>query len=55
MKPARLVTALAGALVALGSGASQAQDVTLRIHHFLSAKGTIQAQVLEPWCATLGR
>jgi len=55
MKPARLVMAVAGAFVALGAGTSHAQDVTLRIHHFLSAKGTIQAQVLEPWCAKLGQ
>lgn len=55
MKPARLGMALAGALVALCAGTSHAQDVTLRIHHFLPAKGTIQARVLEPWCEKLGK
>ena len=41
-----------GALAALafGAGAAVAQEVTLKIHHFLPPKGTIQAQVFEPWC-----
>ena len=52
MKPATLAVALATALAA---GAAYAQDVTLRIHHFLPPKGTIQALVLEPWCEKLGK
>lgn len=44
----RLLTTLAtGAL--LGGGA-QAQEVTLKIHHFLPATAPIQVKVLEPWC-----
>ncbi len=35
--------------------AAHAQEVTLKIHHFLPPKGTIQAQVFEPWCEKLGR
>lgn len=42
-------------LAALAAGlafatASQAEEVTLRIHHFLPAGAPIQAKVLEPWC-----
>lgn len=31
------------------TGAAAAQDVTLRVHHFLSADAPIQKGVLEPW------
>ncbi|WP_026988653.1 TRAP transporter substrate-binding protein [Fodinicurvata fenggangensis] len=34
--------------VALAASA-QAQDVTLRIHHFLPASSTVQVELLEPW------
>ncbi len=54
MKARHLATAL-GAVLALAAVAANAQDVTLRIHHFLPPKGTIQAQVFEPWCEKLGR
>jgi TRAP-type C4-dicarboxylate transport system substrate-binding protein len=42
-------------LAALAAGlafatATQAEEVTLRIHHFLPAGAPIQAKVLEPWC-----
>jgi TRAP-type C4-dicarboxylate transport system substrate-binding protein len=40
---------------ALGAGSAGAQEVTLKIHHFLPPKGTIQAQVFEPWCEKLGK
>src|SRR5688500_17327758 len=36
------------AALCLGS-APTAQDVTLRVHHFLSADAPIQTGVLEPW------
>ena len=50
----RLQAALAAAIT-LAAGAATAQDVTLKIHHFLPPKGTIQALVLEPWCEKLGK
>jgi len=53
MKACKLATAL-GTAFALAA-AAQAQDVTLKIHHFLPPKGTIQAQVFEPWCEKLGK
>lgn len=40
--------ALLGSLLALPGGAS-AQDVTLRVHHFLPASSTTHADFLEPW------
>jgi TRAP-type C4-dicarboxylate transport system substrate-binding protein len=54
MKARQLAVAVGG-VVALCAVAAKAQDVTLRIHHFLPPKGTIQAQVFEPWCAKLGK
>ncbi|HYQ99186.1 MAG TPA: C4-dicarboxylate ABC transporter, partial [Casimicrobiaceae bacterium] len=54
MKATHLALGLAAAL-ALASAAARAQDVTLRIHHFLPPKSTIQALVLEPWCEKLGK
>jgi TRAP-type transport system periplasmic protein len=43
------------AAVALAAGAAQAQEVTLKIHHFLPPVATIHAQVFEPWCAKIAR
>ncbi len=54
MKTYRLAIAL-GAAFALAAAAAHAQEVTLKIHHFLPPKGTIQAQVFEPWCEKLGK
>jgi len=44
---------IAVSALAFAAGAS-AQEVTLRIHHFLPPVGTIQVQVFEPWCAKIG-
>ncbi len=52
--PAKLLAALATTF-ALGSGPAMAQDVVLRIHHFLPSQATIQKLVFEPWCAKLGQ
>ncbi|MDO5611906.1 MAG: TRAP transporter substrate-binding protein [Paracoccus sp. (in: a-proteobacteria)] len=49
MKTAILTTI---ALLA-GSTGLAAQEVTLRVHHFLSAAAPIQTEVLEPWKAAL--
>ena len=48
----RLGLALAICLVA---GAALAQEVVLKIHHFLPPQGTIQAQVFVPWCDKIGK
>ena len=36
-------------------GGVHAQEVVLKIHHFLPPQGTIQAQVLVPWCDKIGK
>ena len=50
-----LGAALAAASLVLGAASAAAQEVTLKIHHFLPPKGTIQAQVFEPWCEKIGK
>jgi TRAP-type C4-dicarboxylate transport system substrate-binding protein len=52
MRTATLAVALSAALA---SGVALAQEVTLKIHHFLPPRGTIQAQVFEPWCEKIGK
>jgi hypothetical protein len=34
---------------------AQAQEVTLKVHHFLSPTTFIQVGVFEPWCAKLAK
>jgi TRAP-type C4-dicarboxylate transport system substrate-binding protein len=36
-------------------GLSEAQEVVLKIHHFLPPQATIQAQVFVPWCEKIGK
>ena len=43
------------AAIALAAGPALAQEVTLKIHHFLPPKATIQALVFEPWCEKVGK
>lgn len=44
-----------GALMLLGVGAgAHAQDVTIRVHHFMSQKATLHAQVLIPFAERVG-
>ena len=35
------------------AGGAAAQDVTLRLHHFLSAEAPVQTGLLEPWAAAV--
>lgn len=39
----------------LGAGHAGAQEVTLKIAHFLPSIATAQKQVLQPWCDELGK
>lgn len=41
--------------IALSSLSAQAQEVTLKIHHFLSPLAPIHAKVLTPWCEKLAK
>jgi TRAP-type C4-dicarboxylate transport system substrate-binding protein len=34
---------------------ASAQEVVLKLHHFLPPQGTIQAQVFNPWCEKIGK
>ncbi len=38
-----------------GSGAAQAQEVVLKLHHFLPAQHQNQQTVIEPWAETINR
>jgi len=40
---------------ALAAAASHAQEVVLKVHHFLPPQATIQAQVFNPWCEKIGK
>ena len=51
----RIASLAAVLTAALAAGSALAQEVTLKIHHFLPPKGTIQAQVFEPWCEKIGK
>lgn len=47
-KTLRITLAAAG--LALSSLAVQAQEVTLKVHHFLPASSPAQTMVIQPWC-----
>jgi TRAP-type C4-dicarboxylate transport system substrate-binding protein len=55
MKAIRVAQLAAALALAAGIGAAQAQDVVLKIHHFLPPQATIQAQVFNPWCEKIGK
>ncbi len=52
VRPVLLAVATA---LALGAGAAHAQEVVLKIHHFLPPQATIQAMVFNPWCEKIGK
>ena len=47
-----LVTAM---VLAFGAGQVSAQEVTLKVHHFLSPNATSQKLLLEPWCEKIAK
>ncbi|MBK9114190.1 MAG: TRAP transporter substrate-binding protein [Betaproteobacteria bacterium] len=55
MRTAKPVVLAAAVALALGAVPARAQDVVLKIHHFLPPQATIQAQVFNPWCEKVGR
>ena len=55
MKAVKLIAGSIGAALALATYAASAQEVVLRIHHFLPPQATIQAQFFTPWCDKLGK
>ena len=55
MKSMKWMLGMAAGALALGAGAAAAQEVVLKIHHFLPPLATIQAQVFNPWCEKIGK
>lgn len=55
MRTHRKLMLAAAAALALAGTSSQAQEVVLKIHHFLPSQATIQAQVFNPWCEKIGK
>ena len=54
MKLVRLFGAAAVA-AAIGSGGAGAQEVVLKVEHFLGPQSTAQQQLLGPWCEKIGK
>ena len=52
VKPVMLAVAAA---LALGAAPARAQEVVLKLQHFLPPQATIQALVFNPWCEKVGR
>jgi TRAP-type C4-dicarboxylate transport system substrate-binding protein len=50
-----LVNTLISASIASFGLAGHAQEVTLKVHHFLSATTFIQVGVFAPWCEKLAK
>jgi TRAP-type transport system periplasmic protein len=50
-----LRTPLVATCLALTAMAGQAQEVTLKVHHFLGPQSTQQAEMLGPWCDKLAK
>jgi TRAP-type C4-dicarboxylate transport system substrate-binding protein len=46
---------LAATVLAISAGSVWAQEVTLKVHHFLSPNATSQKLLLGPWCEKLAR
>ena len=55
MKSMKWMIGMTAGALALGAGSAGAQEVTLRIHHFLPPQATIQALVFNPWCEKVGK
>jgi TRAP-type C4-dicarboxylate transport system substrate-binding protein len=55
MKRIMLIAASLGTPFALAAAAVNAQDVILKIHHFLPPQSTIQTQFFNPWCEKIGK
>ncbi|MBZ0218384.1 MAG: TRAP transporter substrate-binding protein [Fimbriimonadaceae bacterium] len=44
---------LAASIILLGSAGANAQEIVLKLHHFLSAKAPAHTQMLEPWAKSI--
>jgi len=55
MQSSTLARALAGMLTLALSASAAAQEVVLKIHHFLPPQATIQQKFFVPWCEKIGK
>ena len=55
MQSSTLARALAGMLTLALSASVAAQEVVLKIHHFLPPQATIQQKFFVPWCEKIGK
>ena len=46
---------VAAMIIAVGAGAARAQEVTLKVNHFLSPNATSQKLLLGPWCEKIAK
>ncbi len=46
---------VAATVLAFGAGSAWAQEVTLKVHHFLSPNATSQKLLLGPWCEKVAK
>jgi len=55
MKAIRIAQITAALALAMGMSTVDAQEVVLKIHHFLPPQATVQALVFNPWCEKIGK
>ena len=55
MKTRFLKVAAAAALTAAAIGQASAQEVTLKVHHFLPASSFAQTLFIQPWCDRIAK
>jgi TRAP-type C4-dicarboxylate transport system substrate-binding protein len=50
-----LSAAAVTALTLLSAGAAQAQQVVLKVHHFLPSTSNVQVNLIQPWCDKIAK
>ena len=55
MKTVKPVMLAVAAALAIGASPARAQELVLKLHHFLPPQATIQALVFNPWCEKIGK
>mgnify|MGYP001165579730 CR=1 FL=1 len=48
-------TLIAGAALLCGLGAAHAQQVVLKVHHFLASTSAAQVNLIQPWCEKVNK
>ena len=55
MKSKRWLRSFVASVGALGAAGAIAQEVVLKVHHFLPPQATIQAKFFNPWCEKINK